>query len=697
MITMPDYQILSGIYESANSLVYRASRNQDSLRVILKILKEDYPIPGELARYRQEYEITSMLDLEGVIKTHGLEKYQNTLVIVLEDFGAESLKILADSGKFRADAENLESFLAIAIRIAGILGQIHGASVIHKDINPSNIVFNPETGQLKIIDFGISTVLPREKPVIRNPNVLEGTLAYISPEQTGRMNRSLDYRTDFYSLGVTFYELLTRKLPFETHDALELAHCHIARIPGPPHELNPGIPEKISEIVLKLMAKTAEDRYQSAFGLKADLQKCLDQLNSTGAVRDFEIGQGDFSGIFQIPEKLYGREQETETLVQAFERASSGTTELMLVTGYPGVGKSAIVNEVHKPITEKRGYFISGKFDQYQRDIPYYAFIQAFKEFVSMVLAEKEKELAAWKEKILKAVGNIGKVLTDVIPNLELVIGNQPDIPELAPAETRNRFNYVFENFVKAVSQEEHPVVLVLDDLQWADSASLNLLRVLMGDHENQHLLFIGAYRDNEVSPSHPLMMALEEMKKESAVVSTITLQNLCFENVSNLISDALQYPGSVQELAALVCEKTQGNAFFVHQFLKSLYEENLLRFEHPPSVENKGGWQWDISEIKKTGITDNVVELMAAKIRKLPAGTQEVLKLAACIGNRFDFETLALISEKSQTETSACLMEAMADGLIIETGNWKLETGNWNISRLEKFMTMTFGHQIEV
>ncbi|MCP4112041.1 MAG: AAA family ATPase [Desulfobacteraceae bacterium] len=674
MTAIQNYQILEKIYESADSLVYQAIQKQDRMPVVFKILKEDYPTPNELTRYRQEYEITGTLDLEGVIKTYGLEKYQNTLAIILEDFGGQSLKILSESGNFNIGAKNPELFLTVAIGLSEILGRIHAANVIHKDINSSNIVYNPETGQLKIIDFGISTILPCEKPAIKSPNILEGTLAYMSPEQTGRMNRSLDYRTDFYSLGVTLYELLTQKLPFETYDDLELIHCHIARMPIRPDRLNPDIPKVISDIVLKLMAKTAEDRYQSAFGLKSDLQKCLDQLNSSKTVRNFEIGRNDFSNILQIPEKLYGREQETASLMQAFERVVSGTTELVLAAGFSGVGKSALINEIHKPVTEKKGYFISGKFDQFQRDIPYNGFIQAFKEVTCLILAENEKELGVWKEKITKAVGNIGKVLTDVIPNLELIIGKQPDIPDLQPAEALNRFNYVFENFVKSISRKEHPIVLVLDDLQWADSASLNLLKVLTGDQENKYILFIGAYRDNEADHSHPLMMTLDEMKKQGASVNTITLHNLCLENVSSLISDAMQHHGNVQELAALVCEKTQGNAFFVHQFVKFLYEENLLTFKYP-SQSSPGIWQWDISEIRKTGITDNVAELMTAKIRKLPEQTRDILKLAACIGNTFDIETLTFISEKSQKQTADSLCEAIAKGFLIETGNSELET----------------------
>jgi serine/threonine protein kinase len=382
MYPLSGYRVLSQLYESANSLVYRSLREQDNQPVILKVLKQDYPTPGELTRYKQEYDITRSLNQEGVIKAYGLEPYQNTLVMILEDFGGESLATLKQQ-----HPSTLEDFLEIAIKITTALGEIHGADIIHKDINPSNIVYNPQTQQLKIIDFGISTRLSRENPTLKNLKSLEGTLAYISPEQTGRMNRSLDYRTDFYSLGVTFYELLTGQLPFVTEDVLELVHCHIAKPPIPPHQLvgahrRAPIPKAISNIVMKLMAKTAEERYQKAWGLKADLEECLKQLRSSGQISDFPLGTQEVCDRILISQKLYGREREVETILQAFERVTTGRSEFLLVAGYSGIGKSSLVQEIYKPITAKMGYFISGKFDQYQRNIPYSAIIQAFKELL---------------------------------------------------------------------------------------------------------------------------------------------------------------------------------------------------------------------------------------------------------------------------------------------------------------------------
>ncbi len=540
MLTLPNYQIDSQIYESVNSLVYRGLQKKDNQPVILKVLKDDYPTPEELTRYQQEYEITQDLELAGVIKAYCIEKYQNTLVIILEDFGGESLK------QFIANRPlTLKKFLPIAIQIADSLGNIHAAGIIHKDINPSNIVMNVDISLLKIIDFGIASRLPRENPTLKNPEQLEGTLAYLSPEQTGRINRSLDYRTDLYSLGVTFYELLTGFVPFMATDAMELVHCHIAKPPSPVCEVNPDIAPIVSDIVMKLMAKNVEDRYQSAFGLKADLEKCFaltkrvfgNKLFSTR----FELAQNDFSGKFEIPQKLYGRDNEINSLLQAFERVSFGKTEMMLVAGYSGVGKTALVHEVHKPMTEKRGYFAAGKFDQFQKNIPYYAITQAFNKFCRYLLMENAETLANWQTKILDAVGNNGQIIIDVIPDLELVIGTQPTVAKVGPTETQNRFLMFFLNFVKALCDKEHPFILFIDDLQWVDSASLALLKSILLENEIRYLLIIGAYRDNEVDSSHPFIMTVKELEKSNAIINTIELANLQPEDINHLLQESLK------------------------------------------------------------------------------------------------------------------------------------------------------------
>jgi predicted ATPase/signal transduction histidine kinase/CheY-like chemotaxis protein/tRNA A-37 threonylcarbamoyl transferase component Bud32 len=667
MITLPDIAITAHIYESANSIVYRGIRQSDNSAIILKVLKQDYPTPAELTRYKQEYEITRSLNLDGVVKAYSLQDYQRSLVMLLEDFGGESLAKWMQKSPQAYCPLPLAQFLSLAIAITEILGRIHAANVIHKDINPANIVLNPNTGVVKIIDFGISTRLSRTNPTFKNPNVLEGTLAYMSPEQTGRMNRTLDYRTDFYSLGVTFYELLTGQLPFTTTDILELVHCHIAKQPIPPHQVNADIPRVVSDLIMKLMAKNAEQRYQSAWGLKADLEECLRQLETTGEIATFQLGNQDISDKFQIPQKLYGRETEVETLLTVFERIATGEAkgaELLLVAGYSGIGKSVLVQEIYKPITEKRGYFLSGKFDQLQRNIPYSAVVSAFAGLVRQLLSEPEDQLQQWRDKILTALGTNGQIIINVIPEVELIIGKQAPVAEVGATEAQNRFNLVFQKFIRVFCSPEYPLVIFLDDLQWADSATLKLIELMMTDADTQCLFLIGAYRDNEVNSTHPLMMMLEQLRKTGATVNQIVLAPLELEAIAQLIADTLHCEiSTVKPLAELVLHKTAGNPFFVNEFLKTLYTENLLTFDFEHL-----SWGWNIAQIESENITENVVGLMIGKLKKLPYTTQQILILAACIGAKFDLTTLSIISEKSPQEVFPELVMAAQSGLILAT-----------------------------
>jgi len=660
MIAIQGIAVEAKIYESEKSLVYRGKRS--GLPVIVKVLKQDYPTPEEIRRYKQEYEITRQLKIEGVVKVYGLEPYQRTLVIILEDFGGASLRKLTGDRTF-----TMSEFLQIAMQTAAACEEIHRENIIHKDINPANIVFNPETGVVKIIDFGIATQLTRENPTLKNPDVLEGTLAYMSPEQTGRMNRSLDYRTDFYSLGATFYELLTGQFPFNSTDALELVHCHIAKQPVQPHEINPVVPKPLSDIVMKLMAKTAEERYQSAWGLKADLELCLAQLQENN-ISEFTLGSQDISDKFQIPQKLYGREGEVETLLAAFARVSSreeSTTnkiEMMLVAGYSGIGKSALVQEIYKPITRERGYFISGKFDQFQRNIPYSAVVRAFQGLVRQLLTESAAELAEWRSQILAAVGANGQVIIDVIPEVELIVGEQPPVPELGPTESQNRLRLVFGNFIRVFCSPEHPLAIFLDDLQWADSATLKLIELMMTDEVTQYLFLIGAYRDNEVSPTHPFIITVENLRSSGAIVNQITLAPLLLEHVSQLLAETLHGDRTtVKPLAELVVRKTNGNPFFVNEFLQTLAQENLLAFNR-----DRLCWRWDMVEIEAMEITDNVVDLTIANLKKLPESTQQVLRLAACVGANFDLHTLAIVCERSPGAVFGDLTGAVQSGLLV-------------------------------
>jgi predicted ATPase/GAF domain-containing protein/tRNA A-37 threonylcarbamoyl transferase component Bud32 len=655
------YQVRELLHESDNSLVYRADIQADNRSVILKILKQDYPSPQRIAEFRREYEITKKLAITGVVNAYRLEYDQLRWMIVLEDFGGQSLQQLMPKLQL-----TLADFLSLAIKIVDILHLVHEQKIIHKDINPSNIIWNQTTGQIKLIDFGISSELSREDLAFVSLSRLEGTLAYVSPEQTGRMNRAIDYRTDFYSLGITFYQLLTNLLPFPTNDALELVHCHLAKNPMPPHCLKPDIPLVISEIVLKLMAKDVEDRYQSGYGLQADLEKCLHQWQTSGGIEPFLLGQNDISNKFKIPQKLYGREIEIATLLASFKRVSQGVSEMILVTGSSGMGKSALVKEVHQAITEKGGYFITGKFDLLQRDIPYASLVQSLRSLIQQLLQESTGQIAIWRNRILAALGLNGQIIIDIIPEVRLIIGSQPAVPEMALLEARNRFNLVFQNFIRVFAQREHPLTIFLDDLQWADMASLQIIEGLITTIDSQYLLLIGAYRDNEVVASHSLLLTLDEIRKGGAKVNQIHPTALACDDITQLIVDAFNC--SVKRASALskiVFAKTHGNPFFVNEFLKLLYVEGLIKFNL-----KKGEWQWDLARIQAQNISSNIVELMSGRLLKLNQHEQQILKLAACIGQRFGLQDLAAISNRSVKVTSDALWPAIKEGLVVPLGN---------------------------
>ncbi|MBD1828612.1 AAA family ATPase [Microcoleus vaginatus GB1-A2] len=711
-ISIPGYRAIEQLYSGPRTSVFRGFSESDNQPVVIKLLKSEYPTFSELVQFRNQYTIAKNIENSGIVKHLSLEAYRNGFALVMEDFGGISLAeyITNDAWGIQGNFTNcLGDFLQIAIQICSCLEAIYQSRIIHKDIKPQNIIINPKTKEIKLIDFSISSFLPRENEVIKNPNILEGTLAYMSPEQTGRMNRGIDYRTDFYSLGVTFYELLTGQLPFQSQEPMELVHSHIARQPIHPIALNPAIPQVLNDMVLKLMAKTAESRYQTVVGIKHDLEKCLKEYSNHGTIPLFELGSRDISERFVIPEKLYGRETEVLTLLAAFHRVAcpqensaaadlevsptssrephklprTATTEIMLVAGFSGIGKTAVVNEVHKPIVQQRGYFIKGKFDQFRRDIPFSAWVQALQSFLLQLLTESVTEVQQWQAQILSALGDNAQVIIDVIPELELLIGKQPAVPELEPSPAQNRFNLLFQKFIRVFATKNHPLVIFLDDLQWADSASLKLMKLLICEPEGQHLLLIGAYRDNEVSNVHPLMLTLSEIRKLGAgssslqnsgidlptpIINQITLAPLSKFDLNCLVADALSCPLERSiSLTELIFQKTKGNPFFTNQFLKKLHEDKLIYFDFTPfQGGERGGWQCDITKIRELAVSEDIVEFMANQLQKLPTATQNILKLAACIGSQFDLETLAVVCEKSQIDTAADLWKALQEGLIL-------------------------------
>ncbi|MFN6515336.1 MAG: AAA family ATPase [Nostoc sp. CreGUA01] len=671
VVSILGYRIIEELYSGSRTQVYRAVRESDLAPVAIKLLKNPFPSFHELLSFRNQYTIAKNLHSSSIIQTYSLEPCQNGYILVMEDFGGISLN---DYFAQNQSIAFLKEFLVIAIALCNTLDILYRDRIIHKDIKPSNILINPETKQVKLIDFSIASLLPRETQTLVNPNVLEGTLAYISPEQTARMNRGIDYRTDFYSLGVTFYELLTGELPFQANDPMELVHSHLAKLPEKLSNPKIELPSVLGEIVMKLMAKNAEDRYQSALGLKFDLENCLQQLEATGEIKSFEIATRDVCDRFLIPDKIYGREAEVKTLLQAFDRVSQGATEMMLVAGFSGIGKTAVVNEVHKPIVRQRGYFIKGKYDQFQRNIPFSAFVQAFRDLMEQLLTESDVQIQQWKNKILEAVGENGQVIIEVIPELSRIIGEQPPAIELSGTAAENRFNLLFQKFTQVFTSASHPLVIFLDDLQWADSASLKLMQLLMAD--TSHLFIIGAYRDNEVTPRHPLILTLNEIAKSQAKINTITLAPLSQLQVNKLVADTLKCSEDVAwHLSVLIYQKTKGNPFFATQFIKALHQDGLIQFDF-----EIGCWQCNLSEVTAQAVTDDVVTFMSLQLQKLPRSTQDVLQLAACIGNSFDLATLAIVSQQSEIETAAALWKALQEGLILPIGDiYKFYVGQEN------------------
>ncbi|MDD2816172.1 MAG: AAA family ATPase [Thiotrichaceae bacterium] len=654
MISLTNYQLSEIIYQNDRVLVSRGKRLADQKPVVVKLLKAEYPSIEDLTRFKQEYEINNYLNIEGIIRVYSLEKYNHSLILVMEDYQGQPLFNLI--GKI-----SVRTALEIAITINDILGKIHQKNVIHKDITPFNILFNHDY-QIKIIDFGISTRLSQEKTDIAHNSKLEGTLAYLSPEQTGRMNRSVDYRSDFYSLGIMLYQLLTGKLPFQAEDSLELIHQHIAKQPVLPHQLNTAIPPMLSAIILKLMAKTAEGRYQSSYGLHQDLQYCLTQLQNTQIIPEFILAQYDISDKLHISQKLYGRETEVSALMQAFQRVAQGATELMLVVGQAGIGKSVLINEIHKPIVATSGYFISGKFDQLQNGTPYATITQALQGLIQQLLSEDEHAINQWKDKILGVLGVNAQLMVDVIPYLSLLIGEQAAVEVLPALEAKNRFNLVLQNFIQVFAQQTHPLVIFFDDLQWIDSETLYLMHALVSNPETHHLLLISAYRDNEVDNNHPLSLMLNELRKEAVTLNQITLNPLNLADISALLRDSLHCDiATAQPLAQLLLEKTAGNPFFVNESLEALYKKSYLSFN-----PTQGCWQWDNQTLANMALSSNVVELMVSTIRELAVETQELLMIAACLGNTFNLKMLAAIHAAPARNTAKALWQSLEQGLVL-------------------------------
>ena len=658
---------LQVVWEEGDRVFCRGVRDGadgDRNTVLVVLPAGEPPTADSLNRLRHEYELRDDLDDAWAVRPLELVHEHGHTMLVLRDPGGEPLDRLLGR------PVEVGKFLRLAVALSGALGRLDQRGLVHKDIKPSNIIVDSATDQVWLTGFGIASHIPRERQSAEPPEFIAGTLAYMAPEQTGRINRAIDSRSDLYSLGITFYEMLTGTLPFAAADPLEWVHCHIARRPAPPDERVAGVLGPLAAIVMKLLSKTAEDRYQTAAGLASDLRRCLAEWETTGRVEPFPLGTHDVPDRLLFSERLYGRERQIDTLLASFDRvASNGTPELVLVSGYSGIGKSSVVNELHKMLVPARGLFASGKFDQYKRDIPYATLAQAFQTLVRSILGQSDIELSRWRKALCEAVGPNGRLIVNLVPELELVIGKQPPVPDLPLRDAQSRFQLVFRRFLGAFAKPDHPLALFLDDLQWLDAATLDLLEYLVTHSEVRHLFLVGAYRDHEVSPSHPLIRTLETIRKAGTRVEEIVLAPLGLDDVNQFVADAMHCePERVRPLAQLVQEKTGGNPFFAIQFFTTLAEEGLLAFDAVARA-----WQWNMDRMRARNYTNNVVYLITGKLKRLSSNTQEALKQLACLGNVASTATLAVVYGTTEEAMHAALWEAVQTGLVFHQENtWK-------------------------
>lgn len=652
MFSLAGYKILENLLERPEVLVCRAWSEKLKRNVILKILRAEYPTVEQVSAYETEFALLNDIQDEGVPKAYELFTSGKMRVLVLEDIAGRPL-----SAEMKSGSLSLHEKIRIATGITKSLGAIQAKGIIHRDLKPENIVLNLQTGRLQIADFGLARRAERLPP----GDGLSGTLYYISPEQTGRTQNPVDYRTDYYSLGVTLYELFSGRLPFSAADDMEWIHNHIAVAETSLHDLDASLPLPVSMIVQKLMKKSPDERYQSTLGILNDLDACVAMKESA----DFRAGQKDAAATFRLSTKLYGRDEEIKLVNKILAKVALGENRFALVKGEPGAGKSSLINAIRDSAKDSGGYFVFGKFDQFRKDIPFSALIQAFNQLISQILTEDESRIKAWRDRIMAAMGDNAAIVTNLLPKIELIIGEVPALQVLEGFEQQQRFQKTFHSFIRACCEPGRPLVIFLDDLQWADSASRSLMRAFLTEVEAESLFLIGAYRNGEVTPAHPLAKFLEDLAGQNVATDEIHLSGLKLEHVTELIEDSFPVAkGDPSGLAGLVFAKTHGNPFFVSQFLKVLYEKGLLHFDVAT------GWDWDLERIRAEDVTSNVLELLRNKIKSLSEEVQDVLQLAACFGSFFRAEELKSYNQKTDVENSILLQPAIQSGLVLRTAD---------------------------
>ena len=657
MEKIKNYILHDVILAEEDKTIYRAVNDINNNKVIIKLLNPEYSPAQAIFKFKNELEIGKKINIEGLIKPISVETIDSHTALIAGNIEGSTLLDYIENNNL-----SVQTKLIIAEQLSLIIGEIHKQNIIIRNLNSRNILFNDTTNKVTIIDLNLASEVANEQANFSLLSTSAYNLAYISPEQTGRINRTVDYRTDLYSLGIILYELFTKKQAFCSDEMIDMVYSHIAKTPVAPLKIDNLIPEVISDIILKLLSKDPESRYQNAFGLKDDINKCLALLNKNQKIEYFQIAQNDISDKFQISQKIYGREKETDILLSTYERVSNGGKEILLVSGRPGIGKTVLINEIHKPVIKQKGILISGKYEQFNRDVPYSGIIQAFKELIINILTESDQNIKSWKQKISEAIGSNGQILIDVIPELEHVIGKQPEVSELDPNETQNRFKITFTKFIQVFASKEHPLVVFCDDMQWSDTASMKLIEDLIYSFDTLYILLLFAYRETEVAEGHPFIISVNSMKEQEITINNVILEPLEPKHAKELIGDSLKNRSDeINELTDIVYLKTRGNPFFIYQFLKNLHDEKFLNFNYKNNT-----WNWEIDQIKQKNYTDNVVKFLIEKLQKLTDIDKEILKKASIIGNQFDLKTLSIVIKKSIEETSNNLSAILKNGLII-------------------------------
>ena len=659
MTLISGFQIEEVLFENDRTSIYRAKPENSDVSVILKTKNSIAANSEQLYRLKREFEFLTLLESQFTAKALKFTHTADQTLLILEDTNGHTL-----SPELIHKTYSTKEKLELLINITEALNHIHGRKIIHKDINPSNILIE-DNGRIRIIDFEFSEYFSNSKSNVEKEAAIESALEYTSPEQTGRMNNTIDYRTDFYSLGITFYHLLTGVLPFQSKDPLELIHCHIAKLPLFPSDVDENIPLVLSELIVKLIQKNSSDRYQGTKGILFDLKQCLELITPSGDILDFTLATKDISENFIIPTDLYGRETEISVLESLYAKSKDGNKQIAMVCGYSGIGKTSLINSLRNSILAVDGFFGTGHFSQFEREIPYSALIEALKGIVRQLLTLPSDQIPQWKAKLNSTLQPNGKLITDVIPELELIIGEQLPVKIADPTFSYHRFKQTMQDFVGALATKEHPLTLHIDNLQWADSATLSLLDHLASTSEQNYCFVIGSYREHQVESNDTLVETLRSLQRNGSSLTTIELAPLKATDIAKLLSDTLSRPcDEIDELTSLLEAKSQGNPLFIHQLIEQFYEEGFIYFDHHAEQ-----WDWKTQKISEFNLDGDVTYILKKKIARLPTKTLEKLKIAACLGSRFTIDTLSISSDsqRDDLELQLQMQTAVNDGLLIK------------------------------